>query len=99
MEEEFEKFTGFQWDKGNIEKNLLKHNVENWECEQIFFNEPLIILDDAKHSMSERRWAAFGKTDAGRLLVVIFAKRGALVRIISARDMNRKERQFYEEKA
>ena len=98
MEEEFGKFTGFQWDKGNIEKNLLKHNIQNWECEQVFFNEPLIILDDPKHSLSERRWAAFGKTDAGRLVVVIFAKRGALVRIISARDMNRKERKFYEEK-
>jgi hypothetical protein len=98
MENEFEKFIGFQWDKGNIDKNLLKHNVENWESEQIFFNEPLIILDDPKHSLSEKRWAAFGRTDAGRLLVVIFGRRGKLLRVISARDMNRKERRFYEEK-
>jgi uncharacterized DUF497 family protein len=97
MENVFEAFVGFQWDEGNLDKNLVKHNVENWECEQIFFNEPLIILDDPGHSRSERRWAAFGRTDAGRLLVVIFTKRSDLIRVISARDMNKKERNFYEE--
>lgn len=97
MKSEFEQFTGFQWDAGNIDKNLLKHCVENWECEQIFFNEPLIILEDPKHSLSEKRWAAFGKTDTDRLLTVIFTRRGRLLRIISARDMNRKERKYYEE--
>jgi len=99
MENEFEKFTGFQWDKGNINKNLIEHNVEDWECEQVFFNEPLIVLDDPKHSLVEKRWAAFGRTEAGRLLVVIFTKRGKLLRVISARDLNRKEIRFYEESA
>ena len=89
--------TGFQWDKGNIDKNLIRHNVESWECEQIFFNEPLIVLDDLEHSVSEERYAAFGKTDAGRFLAVIFTRRDRLIRIISARDMNQKERKFYEE--
>jgi uncharacterized DUF497 family protein len=97
MENEFEDFVGFQWDQGNLDKNLVKHNVDNWECEQVFFNEPLFILDDPSHSRSEKRWAAFGRTDAGRLLVVIFTKRGNLLRVISARDMNKKERKFYEE--
>jgi uncharacterized DUF497 family protein len=96
MKHEFDQFTGFQWDKGNINKNLDKHNVENWECEQIFFNEPLIILGDPKHSFLEKRWAAFGKTDANRHLSVIFTKRDKLIRIISARDMSRRERKFYE---
>jgi uncharacterized DUF497 family protein len=96
MPNEFEQFIGFQWDEGNIDKNLLKHQVHNWECEQIFFNEPLIILDDPKHSLSEKRRAAFGQTDAGRLLTIIFTKREKLIRIISARDMNRKEKKFYE---
>ena len=96
MEFELDQFTGFQWDAGNINKNLYKHKVENWECEQVFFNEPLIILDDPKHSHEEKRWAAFGKTDAGRLLSVIFTKRGQLIRVISARTMKRKERNFYE---
>ena len=99
MENEFEKFTGFQWDRGNINKNLIEHNVEDWECEQVFFNEPLIVLDDPKHSLVEKRWAAFGRTEAGRLLVVIFTKRGKLLRVISARDLNRKEIRFYEETA
>ncbi len=99
MENEFDKFTGFEWDKNNRDKNLANHNVENWECEQIFFNDPLIILDDPKHSITEKRFAAFGRTDASRLLVVIFTMRSKLIRVISARDMNRKERNFYEENA
>jgi len=98
MENEFANFVGFQWDRGNIDKNPIKHNVENWECEQIFFNRPLLILDDPKHSISEKRLAAFGRTDAGRLLVVVFTRKGDLLRVISARDMNKKERRFYEEK-
>ena len=98
MKEEFEDIVGFQWDEGNADKNRITHGVENWECEQVFFNAPLLILGDVKHSAMERRWAAFGQTDYGRLLVVVFTKRGNLIRIISARDMNRKERKFYEEK-
>jgi uncharacterized DUF497 family protein len=98
MENEFNEFVGFQWDEGNIDKNLIKHNVENWECEQVFFNKPLLVLDDPRHSIAEKRSAAFGKTDAGRLLIVVFTKRGNLLRVISARDMNARERRFYEEK-
>jgi uncharacterized protein len=96
METEFEHIRGFQWNEGNLNKNLLKHNVENWECEQIFFNEPLIIIADLKHSKAEKRWAAFGKSDTGRLLTIVFTIRGSLIRIISARDMSRKEIKFYE---
>ena len=88
MVDEFAQITGFQWDAGNIDKNLDKHGVENWECEQIFFNEPLILLDDPKHSLSERRWAIFGKTDADRRLAVIITIRNLLIRVISARDMS-----------
>ena len=97
MENDFDNFLGFQWDRGNIDKNLIKQNVENWECEQIFFNKPILVLEDLSHSLSEKRWAAFGKTDADRLLMVVFTKRGKSLRIISARDMNKKEKQFYEE--
>ena len=98
MKNEFDNFVGFQWDQGNIDKNLINHNVENWESEQVFFNKPLLVLDDPKHSIPEKRWAAFGKTDANRFLIVIFTKRGDLIRVISARDMNKKERKFYDEK-
>jgi len=98
MENEFEHFLGFQWDQGNVDKNLIKHEVENWECEQVFFNKPLLVIDDPKHSISEKRWAAFGKTDADRFLIVVFTKRGDLIRVISGRDMNKREREFYDEK-
>jgi len=97
MKNELEDISGFQWDEGNAEKNRFTHQVENWECEQVFFNVPLLILGDLKHSSTEKRWAGFGHTDDGRLLVVVFTKRGNLIRIISARDMHRKERKFYEE--
>jgi uncharacterized DUF497 family protein len=97
MVTDFSDFDGFQWDNGNTDKNLMKHNVYNWESEQMFFNKPLLVLDDSKHSQKEKRWAAFGKSDTGRFLVVVFTKRGRLVGIISARDMNRRERRFYEE--
>ena len=94
-----EKVTGFDWDEGNFDKNLIKHDVQNWECEQVFFNKPLIILDDHRHSLVEKRLAAFGKTDGGRLLTMIFTIRKSLIRVISARDMNKKERIYYHEKA
>ncbi len=98
MEKTFDQFSGFRWDGGNIDKNLIRHNVENWECEQIFFNRPLIVLDDLGHSESEKRWVAFGKTDNDRFLVVFYTKRKTLIRIISARDMTKRERIFYYEK-
>ena len=97
MENAFGSFMGFQWDRGNSNKNLVKHNVQNWECEQVFFNKPLLVLEDPGHSAAEKRWAAFGKTDSGRLLVVIFTMRDNLLRVISARGMNSKEKKFYEE--
>ncbi|HMO52020.1 MAG TPA: BrnT family toxin [Kiritimatiellia bacterium] len=92
---EYPDFHGFDWDDGNRDKNQ-KHGVHAWECEQVFFNEPLLVLDDPKHSVVEDRFAAFGHTDAGRLLVVIYTMRKKRIRVISARDMNKKERDFYE---
>ncbi|MBN4054663.1 BrnT family toxin [Nitrospira defluvii] len=87
---------GFDWDEGNKNKNFLKHRISNSECEQIFFNEPLIILDDAKHSKKERRYAAFGFTDENKKFTVVFTMRSNRIRIISARTINKKERAFYE---
>lgn len=92
---EYADFIGFDWDDGNRDKNR-KHGVNGWECEQVFFNEPLLILDDPKHSVAEDRHAAFGQTDSGRPLVVIYTMRKKRIRVISARDMNKKERAFYE---
>ena len=86
---------GFQWDKGNSLKSWLKHQVSQTEAEQVVLSSPL-LLDDAQHSEDEKRYLAFGITDVGRHLVVAFTVRGSQVRIISARDMNRKEKDIYE---
>ncbi|MBI5134989.1 BrnT family toxin [Candidatus Uhrbacteria bacterium] len=88
---------GFQWDRGNSQKNITKHKVTNEECEQVFFNTPLLIQEDALHSTREHRWYALGKTNIDRLLFVSFTMRRESLRIISARDMSRKERHHYEQ--
>lgn len=90
--------TGFDWDAGNARKNLDGHGVSQAEAEQLFFNEPLVMAD-ARHSDEEPRYHALGETDQGRRLHVTFTLRrqGTLVRVISARDMHRKERSVYEQ--
>jgi uncharacterized protein len=99
MEKLFDKCTGFEWDDGNFLKNWLLHRMTQGECEQVFFNEPLIVFDDIKHSQKEKRWFLLGKTDADRFLFIVFTVRKSLIRIISARDMSKKERRIYNEKA
>lgn len=86
----------FEWDKGNINKNLIKHSVTNKEAEEVFNNQPL-ISEDIKHSEKELRFQALGKTDKERLLFLSFTIRKNKIRIISARDMNKKEVSKYEE--
>ena len=92
------KITGFNWDDGNARKND-KHGVSMAEAEQVFFNTPLLMLEDTAHSHTEARIHALGKTEAGRALHVTFTLRqsGSLIRVISARDMHRKERAVYEQ--
>ncbi len=89
------EFEGFDWDEGNVEKNWLSHEVTPQEAEQVFFNTPLIVQDDEKHSRSEKRYFVLGQTDADRLLFIAFTLRERRIRVISARDMNRKERKVY----
>ena len=88
---------GFEWDKGNIGKNWERHKVTNIECEEVFFNEPLIVTKDEPHSIVEVRYFVLGKTDKERLLFIVFTIRGKKIRIISARDMSKKERRIYYE--
>ncbi len=92
------KIAGFEWDDGNARKNE-KHGVSTAEAEQIFFNDPLLLLTDVLHSQREPRFHALGKTDEGRLLHITFTLRlsGNLIRVISARSMHRKERTIYEQ--
>lgn len=79
----------------------LKHMVSDAEAEQVFFHEPLLVLEDSAHSGSESRWHALGRTSEDRLLIVAFTLRAdrTRLRIISARPMHRKERKIYEQAA
>ncbi len=94
------KITGFDWDAGNARKSADKHDVSQFEAEQLFFNVPLLLSADVKHSQDETRIHALGKTDTGRRLHVTFTLRGGgtLIRSISARDMHRNERAVYEQR-
>jgi uncharacterized DUF497 family protein len=87
--------TGFEWDQGNDTKNWDKHDVSAWECEQIFFNKPLIIQRDKEHSITENRYYALGRTNMDRLLFTVFSIRNLKIRIISARDMTDAEMERY----
>ena len=93
------QIAGFEWDAGNSRKSVEKHNVSKSEAEQIYFNQPLLIVIDKNHSNVEARYHALGKTDNARLLHIAFTLRAndSLIRIISARDMHRKERGVYEQ--
>jgi uncharacterized DUF497 family protein len=88
--------TGFDWDEHNSIKNWVKHKVSPSECEQIFFNQPLIVSHDIKHSKGETRFFALGKTDSNRKLFIAFTVRKNLIRVVSARSMSRKEKRSYE---
>lgn len=95
---DFTQITGFDWDEGNSRKNE-KHGVSPAEAEQVFFNDPLLVLADGTHSHNEPRYHALGKTDSGRRLHITFTLRfdNTKIRVISARDMHRKERGIYEQ--
>ena len=90
---------GFDWDAGNERKSGAKHGVSPAEAEQVFFHEPLLVSSDVAHSHAESRWHALGCSDAGRYLHLTFTVRAnaTLIRVISARDMHRKERKLYEQ--
>jgi uncharacterized DUF497 family protein len=94
---QFASCEGFEWDEGNLKKNWEKHRVRFYECEQVFFNRPLVVASDEPHSSSEARHYALGQTDTGRLLFIVFTIRKNRVRVISARDMSKKERKMYHE--
>lgn len=92
------KVIGFEWDEGNSRKNE-QHGVSMAEAEQVFFNSPLLVLPDPRHSEAELRFHALGNTNEGRRLHIAFTLRdaGQFIRVISARDMHRKERVIYEQ--
>ena len=90
------QWTGFDWDAGNRDKNA-KHRVSDDECEEVFFDLPLLLAPDEAHSQHEDRYHVLGQTNAGRRLFIAFTMRGTQIRVISARDMTRNERRAYDE--
>ena len=94
---DLDQLTGFDWDAGNRGKNWQKHRVSTVDCEQVFFNLPLLLQDDTGHSEKEPRFLVLGQTIAGRYLFIVFTIRQNKIRVISARDMNQKERDSYEQ--
>ncbi len=93
-----ENCEGFEWDDGNSNKNLRLHDVADGECEDVFFNLPLVIAHDEKHSAVEKRFFALGRTDVNRWLFIAFIVRDKLIRVVSARDMTKNETRKYAEK-
>ena len=85
----------FDWDKGNLEKSWKKHQVHFKEVEEVFFNKPLKIFPDKKHSKKENRYVAFGATNLKRKLTIIFTIRKNKIRVISTRNQSKKERKAY----
>lgn len=91
------QLTGFDWDENNRDKNWEKHQVLAIECEEVFFNLPLLLQSDEAHSQKEPRYYVLGHTIAGRRLFIAFTAREDKIRVISARDMSKKERKIYEQ--
>ncbi|MBM3774100.1 MAG: BrnT family toxin [Acidobacteria bacterium] len=87
--------TGFEWDEENAHKNWERRQVSPQEAEDVFFNQPLVVRYDVRHSKREKRYYALGQTTGGRRLFVAFTVRETRVRVISVRDMNHKERDAY----
>lgn len=92
------KAIGFLWDSGNLDKNWAKHKVKNTECEEVFFDKKKVQFKDVLHSDKENRFILLGKTKKDRLLFIAFTLRDDEVRVISARDINKRERKLYEKK-
>lgn len=90
-----EKPIKFEWDKGNRDKNFIKHGATDGECEEVFFDTNKKILKDIHHSNKESRYILIGQTKLQRSLFVVFALRKNNIRVISARDLNKKEIKLY----
>jgi uncharacterized DUF497 family protein len=90
------EWEGCDWDDGNIGKNWPKHHVTDWEIEEVFLNVPIAFGADPAHSSTEARYVALGRINRERWLFVAFTIRDRLIRPISARDMNARERRAYE---
>lgn len=94
----FRDLVVFEWDTGNADKNLIRHGVRNEECEEVFFDPGKRVLRDPLHSEKEKRYIIIGETKKQRILFIVFTARKKKIRVISARDLNKKELHLYHEK-
>src|SRR5436305_13714194 len=94
---EYDNLVGIDWYERNKQKNWEKHKVAYTECEEVFFNQPLLRSEDIKHSFQEKRYYVLGRSDTNRMLFLVFTLRITKIRIISARDQSKKERMIYEQ--
>lgn len=93
---ELDEIEGFEWNEANSNKNKEKHNTEPKESEEAFFNKPIVFLKDPKHStQDEKRYGVLGTTNAGRKLAIFFTVRNKKIRVISSRDMGKKDKAIY----
>lgn len=90
------EYLSFDWDIWNHQKNEIKHGISRHEAESVFFDKNITIYEDIKHSVSEKRWIAYGRSSYHNVLMLAFTLRGHKVRIISARKASKKERNIYE---
>src|SRR5438034_6266220 len=93
----FENCEGFEWDSGNSNKNWYGHRISDFECEEVFFNSPITVRRDKQRKSGEPRYSALGRTGSGKQVYVAFTIRSKLIRVISAREMNRREVRKYAE--
>jgi len=87
----------FEWDEEKAKANLAKHAVSFDEAKTVFEDPVYVDLYDPDHSQDESRYIIIGLSQQGRLLIVSYTERDAIIRLISARELTRGEREAYEE--
>lgn len=84
-------FPDFEWDDGNVDHIIERHGIYPQEAEQVLYNGAYVRREGDFYY-------AYGQDDSGRYLCVVCIVRGGLVRVVTARDMNNRERRSYEQR-
>ncbi len=87
----------FDWDENKASSNLSKHGVSFEEAKTVFDDVLYVDFYDPDHSDNEERYLIVGKSNRGRSLIVSYTERKDVIRLISARETTRAEREIYEE--
>jgi len=89
----------FEWDETKADLNIEKHNVSFQEAATVFGDFLSYTFDDPDHSDEELRLLTIGRATTDKLIIVSHTDRDDKIRIISARELTKKEQKFYEEGA